>query len=113
MVFIRQGWTMYNFDRTMAVGPWGVSFASNLTPDSTGIGSWTAENFRLAIKEGKYNGMRENRLLLPPMPWRNYSAMTDDDIEAIFTFLKTMPPIQNNVPQPFSFDKALPLDTAY
>jgi hypothetical protein len=112
-VLIRQGWVMYNSDCTMAVGPWGVSFASNLTPDSTGIGSWKLENFRLAIKEGRFKGVAENRLLLPPMPWRNYANMTDFDVEAIFAFLNSMPPVHNNVPQPFSFDNVQPLDTAF
>jgi hypothetical protein len=54
---IKQGWVLLNYDFTYAVGPWGVSFAANLTSDQTGIGNWTEENFKNALKEGKYKGL--------------------------------------------------------
>src|SRR5690606_13625758 len=46
---------------TAAIGPWGTSFAANLTPDDTGIGSWTEVQFLTAIKHGKYKGMENSR----------------------------------------------------
>jgi hypothetical protein len=87
-------------DFTEWIGPWGVSFAANLTPDDTGIGNWTEEQFILALREGKYKGLSGSRLLLPPMPWEMYGKMTDDEIKAIFAYLKSIKPISNIVPPP-------------
>ncbi len=42
------------------------------------------------------------RKLLPPMPWMNYSKMTDDDVKAIFAYLKTIKPVKNIVPEPIA-----------
>jgi hypothetical protein len=89
----------------MSIGSWGISFASNLTPDATGTGNWTIHDFRLALKEGKYKGIRETRNMLPTMPWQNYADMPDDDIEAIFVFLQSLSPVNNLVPQPFPLRK--------
>lgn len=81
------------------LGPWGVSFAANLTPDSTtGIGSWTEDQFLVAIKEGKYKGLRDSRPLLPPMPWQGIRMMTDDELKAVFAYLKSIKPVKNVVP---------------
>jgi hypothetical protein len=80
-------------------GPWGISYARNLTPDmATGLGSWTDDMFIKTIRNGKHQG--EGRDLLPPMPWPNYKNMTDDDLKAIFAFLKSLPPVNNPVPDP-------------
>ena len=87
-------------DLTEWIGPWGVSFAANLTPDETGIGNWTEEQFFLALREGKYKGIQESRTLLPPMPWESFSHMTDGEIKAIFAYLKSIKPIRNIVPLP-------------
>ncbi|MBK8982649.1 MAG: c-type cytochrome [Ignavibacteria bacterium] len=85
---------------TSWIGPWGISFASNLTPDQTGIGNWQESSFIIALREGKYKGMPSGRSLLPPMPWEMYKNMTDDEIKAIFAYLKSLKPINNLVPQP-------------
>ncbi len=80
-------------------GPWGVSFARNLTPDvATGLGSWTEAMFIQTIRDGKHQGV--GRPLLPPMPWQMYSQMTDDDLKAVFAYLQSLPPIANAVPEP-------------
>ena len=79
-------------------GPWGVSYAANLTPDSTGLGTWDETTFMLAIRNGKHIG--NGRPILPPMPWQNFKNMTDDDLKAIFAYLRTIPPVKNNVPDP-------------
>ncbi len=92
-------WALFKGDLTAAAGPWGVSFAANITSDGTGIGNWTLENFRKAMKEGKYKGIDNSRPLLPPMPWRNFAQLTDEDMEAMFEYLKTVKPVQNLVPQ--------------
>jgi mono/diheme cytochrome c family protein len=80
-------------------GPWGVSFAANLTPDrNTGIGIWTPEIFRNTIRNGRHWGVA--RPLLPPMPWFNYRHMSDEDLNAVFAYLRTLKPIENEVPAP-------------
>ena len=99
---IKKGWILFNADLTAAAGPWGVSFAANLTSDQTGIGNWTEENFKRALKEGKYKGLEGSRMLLPPMPWSNFAVISDEDISAIFQYLKSTKPVSNVVPQPIS-----------
>ena len=86
-------------DLTTWAGPWGVSFARNLTPDvATGIGSWTEEIFIKALRTGK--DMGEGRDILPPMPWAMIAQSTDADLKAIFSYLKSLRPVQNAVPEP-------------
>ncbi len=80
------------------VGPWGISYAGNLTPHETGIGNWTEEQFFLALRKGKYKGLEGSRNLLPPMPWTSYRHMTDDEIKAMFAYLKSIKPVNNIVP---------------
>lgn len=83
---------------TAWVGPWGISYTANLTSDATGIGGWEESNFFTAIREGKYKGISSSRSLLPPMPWEMYRHMTDDELRAIFAYLKSTKPIKNVVP---------------
>jgi len=85
-------------DLTVWVGPWGVSYAANLTPDPTGIGNWQESNFITALREGKFKGMTSARPLMPPMPWDFFKNMSDDELKAIFAFLKSIKPIKNIVP---------------
>jgi hypothetical protein len=99
---IKQGWLLFNADLTEAAGPWGVSFSANLTSDQTGIGNWTEENFKRALKEGKYKGIEGMRSLLPPMPWANFANISDDDVHAIFAFLKSTKPVNNLTPEPIA-----------
>lgn len=91
-------WVLFGQDLTSAAGPWGLSFAANLTSDETGIGNWTEEQFFTAIRKGKYKGLEGSRDLLPPMPWQVYSGMTDTDLKAIYEYLKTTKPVPNIVP---------------
>jgi cytochrome c553 len=80
-------------------GPWGTSYAVNLTPDeNTGIGIWTEEMFMKTLREGRHMGT--SRPLLPPMPWQVYRNLTDDDLKAVFAYLRTLPPVHNRVPLP-------------
>jgi hypothetical protein len=80
-------------------GPWGVSFAANLTPDvHTGTGIWTFDIFKNTIRNGRHWGVA--RPLLPPMPWFNYREMTDEDLESVFLYTRTLEPISNQVPEP-------------
>ncbi|MEI6948792.1 c-type cytochrome [Paraflavisolibacter sp. H34] len=94
-------WVLMAPDITAFVGPWGGSFAANLTSDSaTGIGAWTLENFVNAMKTGKHMGHPGGRDILPPMPWPQLARMTDEDLRAVFAYLKSLPPVHNRVPQP-------------
>jgi hypothetical protein len=86
------------------VGPWGASFAANLTPDdATGIGKWTENTFINAIRNGKYAGA--GRPLLPPMPWQGIAKATDSDLKAMFAYFHSLPPIKNRVPVPIPPDQ--------
>lgn len=92
-------WVYTSMDNTTWVGPWGVSFTANLTPDGpTGTGNWTADIFIKAMRTGKHMGFGRN--LLPPMPWQGIGQLKDDDLKAIFAYLHSLPPIKNQVPDP-------------
>jgi len=81
-------------------GPWGTSYTANLTPDPTGLGTWTEDMFVRAIRTGRHMG--QARPILPPMPWPMIRNLDDDDLKSIFAFLRTLPPIQNRVPEPLA-----------
>lgn len=83
---------------TAWAGPWGISFTANLTPDSTGLQSWTDSLFIATMRTGKHLG--NGRDILPPMPWQQIGTMTDDDLRAIFAYLQSVPPVTNRVPAP-------------
>ncbi len=83
---------------TAFAGPWGVAFAANLTPDEeTGIGVWDEQMFINTMRSGKHWG--QGRPIARIMPWHNYAQMSDEDLKAIFAFLKSLPPIKNEVPE--------------
>src|SRR5688572_379115 len=97
--------TLANSHLTAWVGPWGVSYAANLTSDkATGLGSWTEEMFVNALRTGKHQGAPAGRQILPPMPWNQYMHMTDEDLKAIFAYLQSLPGINNPIPEPVPFD---------
>lgn len=80
------------------VGPWGTSFASNLTPDNeTGIGTWSEELFMKILRTGKFMGA--GRPILPPMPWQSFAKLTDNDLRSIFVYLKSLKPVKNRIPE--------------
>lgn len=86
---------------TAFAGPWGVSFAANLTPDpDTGLGPWSARDFRQTIRTGRHLG--RGREVLPPMPIPVYNNFTDEDLDAIYAYLRTIPPVRNRVPEPWA-----------
>jgi mono/diheme cytochrome c family protein len=70
--------------------PFGTIYSPNLTPDrATGLGAWTSEEFYRALHEGKGVG---GKRLYPAMPYPHLTVLTRADSEAIFAFLKTLPP---------------------
>ncbi len=95
-----KNWALFNMTGTAVVGPWGASFSANITSDETGIGNWTLAQFKKALTEGKSKGLDGARPLLPPMPWENYKNIKDEDISAIFAYLKSTKPVENIVPNP-------------
>ena len=85
-----------SLDLTAWTGPWGYSVASNLTPDpATGIGTrYNEKSFISTMRTGrKPNGTP----IMPPMPSEVYQNMTDEDLRAIFAYLRTVKPIRNAV----------------
>jgi cytochrome c len=84
---------------TAWAGPWGTSFTANLTPDKeTGLGRWTFDQFRDAMRTGRHEG--RGRPILPPMPYTFVANLTDQDLSAVFSYLQSIPAIENRVPQP-------------
>ena len=84
---------------TAFAGPWGVSFTANLTPDTeTGLGNWTEEMFLMALRTGRHEG--KGRPILPPMPFQYVGSLTDDDLKAVFAYLRSIPAVHNRVPAP-------------
>ena len=84
---------------TAWAGPWGVSFTANLTPDDeTGLGSWTEQQFIDALRTGRHQG--RGREILPPMPVMWIGKKTDEDLRAIYAYLRSIPAIKNQVPAP-------------
>ena len=88
-----------NNNLTAWVGPWGISYASNLSPDpETGTGAWNEELFIRILRTGKFMGA--GRDILPPMPWYDFAKLTEADLKAIFAYLKSLKPVKNQVPAP-------------
>jgi mono/diheme cytochrome c family protein len=84
---------------TAFAGPWGVSFTANLTPDKeTGLGNWTEDMFVMALKTGRHEG--KGRPILPPMPFQYVGSLSDEDLKAVFAYLRSLPVVRNRVPAP-------------
>ncbi|MEH2513829.1 mono/diheme cytochrome c family protein [Nitrobacteraceae bacterium AZCC 1564] len=77
----------------------GTFVGPNLTPDKeTGLGNWTTEEIVTVLQTGV---RPDGRMLAPPMPWRAYANLTKDDVLAIVSYLKSLPPVHRDVPGPF------------
>jgi cytochrome c553 len=75
-------------------GPWGEVLSLNITPDASGIDEITDKIFMAAMKTGHLPG---GARLSAIMPWGYYQHMTDDDLHALFAFLKTVKPVKHFV----------------
>ena len=83
--------------RFFDLGPAGVLLTRNLTADQeSGLGSWTDEQIKLAIKTGINN---EGTLLFPVMPYHVYNTMADSDLDALVAYLRTVRAIDNSIPK--------------
>jgi mono/diheme cytochrome c family protein len=97
-------WMSLSGDLTAFIGPWGMTYTANLTPDSaTGIGAWNETQFINTIRNGKHLG--DGRPIMPPMPWEFIGKMTDDDLKSIYAFLRSIPSVKNQVHAPYSPDE--------
>lgn len=77
----------------------GVFYGPNLTPDpATGLGSWSVDEIASAVTTGR---RPDGRILAPVMPWHAFASLTKDDVQAVAAFLKSLPPVSNQVPGPF------------
>jgi mono/diheme cytochrome c family protein len=74
-------------------GPWGTITSANITPDPSGISYYDEKLFLEAMRTGKVGA----RSLSAFMPWKAYGNMTDEDLKAIFAYLRTLKPVQNRV----------------
>ncbi|WP_162806599.1 c-type cytochrome [Sphingosinicella terrae] len=76
----------------------GIFYPPNLTPHpEVGLGRWSVEQIAAAIRSGRRPDGRE---LAPAMPWRAYSALSDEDALALATYLKSLPPSSHRVAAP-------------
>jgi mono/diheme cytochrome c family protein len=77
----------------------GVFNGRNITPDKeTGIGAWTDEQIATAITTGK---RPDGRQLAPIMNYAAFTYLTKDDVAAVVAYLRSIPPVKNQVPGPF------------
>lgn len=76
-------------------GPWGVSYAPNLTPDSTGLASWTDEEILRAMQNGV---KKDGSPIAPPMPWPDFAHLTPADAKAVIAYLRSVPAIAHTSP---------------
>jgi mono/diheme cytochrome c family protein len=76
--------------------PFGTVYSTNITPDArAGIGHWTEDQFRRALREGiRPNGEH----LYPVFPYTAFTKIPDGDVSAIFAYLKTVPPARYRPP---------------
>lgn len=91
-----------NFERQLAGselgwhGPWGVTYARNLTPDvETGLGGWTDDEIIRALRSGV---RKDGSPILPPMPWQNYARLSEEDMGALIAYLRSVPAVKHVVP---------------
>lgn len=93
-----------HFSGGLGIGtPFGTVFTSNITPDpTTGIGRWSGPAFARALHEGV---ARDGTHLYPAFPFDHFTRVTDDDVQALYAYLMTRPPVNfappaNTVPFP-------------
>ncbi len=86
--------------------PFGTIFTANITPDAeTGIGNWTEEQLARAMRAGV---AADGSHLYPGFPYTAYTKVTDEDVHAIYAYLKSLPPVRYKPPKnqmPFPFNQ--------
>jgi hypothetical protein len=74
-------------------GPWGDVTSVNITPDASGIGYYSESTFITAMRTGYVRARELNQI----MPYGEFKALTDDDLKAMFAYLKTLPAVKHRV----------------
>src|SRR5258706_8022383 len=82
--------------------PFGSLYTTNITPDNeTGIGTWSSDDFWRALHEGKN---KAGQFLFPAMPFTNYTKVTREDSDAMYSFFRSIKPVrQPNRPHAMGF----------
>src|SRR5262245_22505178 len=77
--------------------PLGLIHSTNITPDrATGIGTWTEDDLRRALREGI---AADGRQLFPAFPYPSYTRLTDADIADLYAYLRTLAPVVDTPPE--------------
>lgn len=90
--------------------PFGTIYATNISPDTEhGIGSWTRAEFHRAVRDGLGKGGAH---LYPAMPYASYRLMTAEDVDAVYAYLMSRPPMKvankpNDLNFPFNIRRVL------
>jgi hypothetical protein len=74
-------------------GPWGRVASANITPDASGIPYYDEALFVQVMRTGYVKARKLNQI----MPWHTYRGMTDEDLEAMFVYVKTFKPVHHHV----------------
>ena len=83
--------------RVFQLGPIGNLLTRNLTPDKeTGIGSWTTDQIKVAVKTGMAT---DGKMLFPVMPYHTYNGMADADLEDVIIYLQSVNTVSNKIPE--------------
>ncbi len=75
------------------VGPWGDVTSANITPDDSGISYYDEATFLKVMRTGYVKA----RKLASIMPFGEFANLNDDDLKAIFAYLRTVPPVKHRV----------------
>src|ERR1700709_418936 len=77
--------------------PFGTLYTSNITPDpQTGIGTWTSDQFFQMMHNGRFP---DGGLVYPAMPFGSYTKVTREDSDAIYAYLRSIPPVKQRNPE--------------
>ena len=77
--------------------PFGVIYSANITPDATtGIGTWSEQQFERALRSGV---AADGTHLYPAFPYTAYTKISDQDVHAIYVYLRTLKPVNYSPPQ--------------
>src|ERR1700752_725683 len=74
-------------------GPWGEVSSANITPDASGISYYDEALFVKTLRTGQVGARKLNSV----MPWGYFRNMTDEDLKAIFAYLRTLTPVQHRI----------------
>lgn len=74
-------------------GPWGSVVSANITPDASGISYYSEQTFIAAMRTGFVGARKLNSI----MPFGEFKNLSDDDLKAIYVYLKTLQPVKHRV----------------